>query len=447
MTTIRLFALSLFFFACAALAQDFGLPTNTAGSNFRYVGPGSSVAAGAMPESPVVNTGRSREAGGAGAAVDGIAHGTRNGIKRSSFISSFGTKRPGFGMPGSAPYFAPGAHWTTGTAGDHGFTGPGSSIGGREPGSTGGGDLTGGTGSATGGGEPGSTGGTGDVAGTGTGGASDGTGGPEPTEEPTEVSTGDVVVNGVTFTIGPYEPPELQHDLGFLQNTNDLSDTVPIPLREPNFNESWYYQMQLEAAILGTAFGWVPADGIYEGFAWDDAVPAYLHYLTGDGADYTFDMDKYLTEDPGGQILEETLLKDAEAAIHSALYDLEDAGELKPGETVSFTITSDPVRTAYGDPFYPAPTTVNWQRAVGEMDVWTTTEVIATVQEDGTILMETVTTIHGEDRYNFNPDAAAIDSGEPDALRGEQLTQTGLAHQFTQTGEATRRVLRMLRLP
>jgi hypothetical protein len=38
-------------------------------------------------------------------------------------------------------------------------------------------------------------------------------------------------------------------------------------------------------------------------------------------------------------------------------------------------------------------------------------------------------TLHAEDRYNSNPDAADIATGPPDAENG-RFEQTGLAHQY-----------------
>jgi|GEM_PF-3170371 len=452
---VRLLAILSVLPLTLACAQDypdfepgFGLPTGTADTPtrsqpFEYVGPGSSVAAGAMPETVEVlpgagSTDRSRQAGtmmrrGVDAAGDGIAFGTRKGIKRSPFISSFGTKSPGVGRPGSSPYSAPAAEWTDGTAGGSDLDGPGSTA------DTGDGTTTG-------------DGSSGDGTGSTTTGTSDGTGGDDGSDpvgngrDPTVVATGDVTANGVNFTVGPYLPPDIAHDNGFLQNTNDVNDPVPVPLRDPTPEEIDFYNDQVSDVRWGDWGSWLPVDRWDERFSWDNAIPAYRHFLEGEGADRTFDMDAYLTEDPAGQVVEQSLLNDSESAIDSALYDLDASGQLKPGEPVTFTITSDPVNTEIGDPFYPYPSTVDWQRTVGGMAVWTTTEVTATMLEDGTIEISTTTTIHGEDRYNFNRGQAAIDSGELDSIRGV-LEESGLAQQYTQTGSTTRSDNRTLKLP
>jgi hypothetical protein len=48
-------------------------------------------------------------------------------------------------------------------------------------------------------------------------------------------------------------------------------------------------------------------------------------------------------------------------------------------------------------------------------------------------------TVHAEDRYNFNPGAADIATGTPDGANG-RFEQTGLAHQYTNSGSLEREV-------
>lgn len=260
----------------------------------------------------------------------------------------------------------------------------------------------------------------------------------EEADPPTPVDhDGDLVANGVEFTIGPYQEPDIQHDNGHLQDQSDPTNPVPEPTREPTQEEIDYYNAELDAVTLGDRTSWLPLDWIDDRFGWDNAIPAYRHFLEGDGADRTFDMDAYLNDDPNGGIVEQSLRDDAMAAIDLALGDLATSGDLPVGESVTFTITSDPVTTSETSRFYPYPSTVDWQRTVGGMQVWTTSEVVATRQADGTVDITTSTTIHGEDRYNFNWNQQAIDNGEPDWLRG-RLEIAGLAHQYTQTGSTER---------
>jgi hypothetical protein len=48
-------------------------------------------------------------------------------------------------------------------------------------------------------------------------------------------------------------------------------------------------------------------------------------------------------------------------------------------------------------------------------------------------------TLHAEDRYNFNPGQADINTGTPDAANG-RFEQTGLGHQYTNYGTLQRHV-------
>ena len=272
--------------------------------------------------------------------------------------------------------------------------------------------------------------------------------------DPTQIGSGaDVAANGVDFTIGEYQEPQIQHDNGHLQDQSDLSNPVPEPTRAPTQEEIDYYNEQLDDVVLGDRVSWLPLDQDWipfrdpdERFAWDNAIPAYRHFLEGNGADRTFDMDDYLTSDPAGQVVEQSLLEDASTATDFALNDLATSGDLPVGEPVAFTITSDTVTTSETSIFYPYPSTTDWQRTVGGMQVWTTTDVVATRQPDGTVDVSTSTTIHGEDRYNFNWNQQAIDNGEPDWLRG-RLELGDLAHQYTQTGSTDRTDDRTIDLP
>ena len=278
---------------------------------------------------------------------------------------------------------------------------------------------------------------TSDRNGSGRGGTGDGRGGPQ-APPPQQIPGGNTVTaNGVTFSVGPYAPPTIAHDNGFLQNRSDPSDPVPLPTRPPTQAEIDYYNDELRKISLADWVNELPFGRIDDRFNWDNAIPAYQHFLTGKGADRTFDMENYLTHDTNGGVVERALMADARAATSTAIGDLNSSGQLPVGQPVALTFTSAPIVTRPGDPVYPYPSSTDWQRTVGGMSMWTTTEVTATRQADGSVTVRQVTTIHGEDRYNFNPGQAAIDSGEPDSARGV-LEESGLAHQYTQTGQTKR---------
>lgn len=90
--------------------------------------------------------------------------------------------------------------------------------------------------------------------------------------------------------------------------------------------------------------------------------------------------------------------------------------------------------TEYNKGAYPV--TENWQKAIGGHTIWGSADVSVICDDKKTYFIMALT-LHAEDRYNFNPGAADLATGIPDSANG-RFELTGLAHQFTQYGEARR---------
>lgn len=253
---------------------------------------------------------------------------------------------------------------------------------------------------------------------------------------PNPANPPEVVVEGTTYEIGPDRRPDIRHDNGFLQNPDDPTDPVPRPTQAPTAADREYHADELLQARGGEVLSNVPfADKVDSRLGLDHALPAYRHFLSGDGADRTFDYDSFLDDDPAGRVVRENVQRDVRIAADQLYGELDTQVSSEPGASVRFEMRSDAISVSSTDPNadYPYPRTEDWQKAIGGHAIWTGSEVTVTRLEDGRLLAEASITLHAEDRYNFNPDQQDIATGAPDALRG-RLEQVGLAHQFTQTG-------------
>ena len=99
-------------------------------------------------------------------------------------------------------------------------------------------------------------------------------------------------------------------------------------------------------------------------------------------------------------------------------------------------MTSDVYSAGGSDPRFPYPETENWQKAIGGHPVWTSADVQVTGAAPNRNFTMTIT-LHAEDRHNFNPGAADINTGVPDSANGV-FEVTGQARQYTNYGELTR---------
>lgn len=209
------------------------------------------------------------------------------------------------------------------------------------------------------------------------------------------------------YKIGDPQRPNITHDDGFLGR---------FPPREPglgDYLELAKWRVKLEGAE-------VLRPDLTDGLA------AYRHFLDGNGADRTLDYERYIQNDPSGQVTLNNVIADAQKA----------AEDLSNQQSGNFKITSDPYSMGGSDPRFPYPATENWQKAIGGHAVWSSADVTVTGTPPHREYTMT-TTLHAEDRYNFNPNANDIATGIPDDVNG-QFELTGLAHQYTNTGQVTR---------
>lgn len=238
-----------------------------------------------------------------------------------------------------------------------------------------------------------------------------------------------VVVNGTVYEVRPYRKPTIRHDNGFLQNPNDPADPKPMPTRAPTEAERAFHRSEVIQATGGEVASKLPfADKADKRLGLDHALPAYRHFLTGNGADRTFDYAAYLRDDPSGRATAASAVADIRVAADQLYPTLDQKVGTRPGDSIRFQVQGDPTEARY-------PATEDWQKAIGGHTQWSSATVTVTRQKDGSLKAEADVTLRAEDRYNFNPGQKDIATGAPDAKRGV-LEESGLAHQYTQRGEA-----------
>lgn len=235
------------------------------------------------------------------------------------------------------------------------------------------------------------------------------------------------------------QAPVIKHDHGFLDDGNGNID--PSKRREATWED--YVALAKWTAMLEGAELLRP-DLV-------DGTSAYRHFLTGGGATRTIDYQRFIDGDSSGATILSSAMADAkDAAVRK--HDSMIAGKPPSAGSTSFKMRTDPIGVG-NDGRYPYPATENWQKAIGahliwlEMDVKVdTTEVVAhppgvapgsspvctpggdsaiTYQRTFTVDM----TLHMEDMYNFNPGAADIVTGAPDADNG-RFEETGLGNEY-----------------
>lgn len=126
---------------------------------------------------------------------------------------------------------------------------------------------------------------------------------------------------------------------------------------------------------------------------------------------------------PSGKITLDNAVTDIEQGIER-LYGSTFAG--KPA-TFKVTGTAIPCGRLHAVKF-PYPRTENWQKAIGYHVIWLSADV-SVVMQAGRPCFSMVMTLHGEDKYNFNPGNIDIATGTPDDPNAE-LEAAGLARSF-----------------
>ena len=217
-----------------------------------------------------------------------------------------------------------------------------------------------------------------------------------------------------TYTLSGPKRPTIKHDDGFLalgRRTASAGD---------------YAKLAKWKAILEGAEAFRP--GLTDGTA------AYRHFLEGKGVDRQFSYERYVMNDSAGR----TTLRNAILDIQHGAVDLWHANPT----LTSFQLTGSAIPCGSGlhGGRFPYPATENWQKALGGHVIWLS-GIVSVRQQSGADPQFSMTmTLHGEDRYNFNPGASDIATGVPDQDNGV-FAMTGLAHQYGQFGVLRRAFL------
>jgi hypothetical protein len=226
--------------------------------------------------------------------------------------------------------------------------------------------------------------------------------------------------------------PAFHHDHGFLDDGKGNLD--PSKRRDPTWGDraalaKWIAKLELAEALRPDLV---------------DGTAAYRHFLFGNGAARDVHYERFLQNDNGGKRVLASAMDDARDAVLRR-HDADLAGKTPQPGTHSYHIRTDTIAVNAGNPRYPYPTTENWQKALGAHSIWI--EATATVEvraPAGTPanscpaggyerVLHIQMTIHEEDMYNFNPGAADIATGTPDADNG-RFEVSGLGHEYLNRG-------------
>ncbi len=151
-----------------------------------------------------------------------------------------------------------------------------------------------------------------------------------------------------------------------------------------------------------------------------DGTAMYDHYWQNTGEPKKFNYEKAYKEDGGVRAGVDREIARAQIA----------AEELIRAGNTDFSMTGQ----ASGVPKKYYPKTENWQKTIGDYQVWSHGRVHV---EGNTVTMEI--TVNGEDRWNFNRGARDIGSGAADNENG-RFTEIGWAKPFDTHGSLTRTV-------
>jgi hypothetical protein len=218
-----------------------------------------------------------------------------------------------------------------------------------------------------------------------------------------------------SYKLGKPQRPLIQHDNGFLDKFSP---------RAPNLED--YAKLAKWKAMLEGGEALRPD--------LTDALGAYRHFLEGKGKPRQFSYERYVMGDISGK----TTLRNAILDIQKGAMNLW-TKMLKGQNLSSFQLTGSAISCGGSSPLFPYPATENWQKAIGGHVIWLIGTVTVTKNRNDLPQFYMTMTLHAEDRYNFNPGAADIATGIPDADNGI-FEITGLAHQYDHFSELTRKV-------
>lgn len=241
----------------------------------------------------------------------------------------------------------------------------------------------------------------------------------EPTgkQSPHEVKIGLVSESG-RYRIGPAVRPPIKHDNGHLDMYKQREPTAADRVKLAR----WIAMLEGSEALCNAQTGkFVPA---CNGEDLSDGNAAYRHFLFGNGADRTFNYERFLQNDPAAKNLVQNLINDFQ-------YHVSIIGK----DRVKFSVTSL-AYTVGTNGIAPYPATSNWQKAIGGHFLWLSADVKASATGDK-IYYDADITIHVEDRFNFNPGAADVATGILDSENG-LFEITGLGKQYTNYATVTR---------
>lgn len=230
------------------------------------------------------------------------------------------------------------------------------------------------------------------------------------------------------FTEGPAVRPDIKHDHGFLDDGKGNIDASKR--RAPTWED---YKL--------LAFWWLKLEGA-ETLRKDlkNATDAYRHFLENSGGDFTVDYQSFLGSDDAGKTVLKSVVEDVVASAIE-VDDKKMGGATPPAATEhKFSIVSEGIGAGGKDSRYPYPKTENWQKAIGAHFLWI--DAAVKVQVDpakGKRTFDVRMHLHMEDMYNFNPGAADIATGTPDAENG-RFEVTGLAKEFLSKANVDRTV-------
>ena len=241
--------------------------------------------------------------------------------------------------------------------------------------------------------------------------------------------------------------PVIHHDHGFL---DDGHGNIDETLRQ---DPTWADRLERVKWIAKLEGAELLRPDLVDGTA------AYRHFLFGNGAERDVQYGRFLANDSSGRTVLASAMEDTrQAAIQRHDQDL--AGASPSEGTHTYQIRTDTISVTAGDARYPYPATENWQKALGAHSLWIEASVTVTVTRlrdagseplPGGVPAEgsgsstasgpptfsrhfhIEMTIHAEDMYNFNPGAADIATGTPDAANG-RFEITGLGHEYLNRG-------------
>ena len=254
-----------------------------------------------------------------------------------------------------------------------------------------------------------------------------------------------------TYRVGEPARPPVQHDNGFLQNPLDRRDPKPQPTIAPTQADKDFYNSQnrnvdLAQTAISLGFGkdsslpsWFPGSDTFEQnkhfLDSPDGLDAYEHFLEGGGTDRQFSYEKFVKDDPAGQVVLNSATADLQRGVEDMYSQMVARDPSLRDKPITFKVTGGAITVGDGTVAdgakFPYPDTDNWQKAIGGHTIWSsgTVTVRPPTAPGGKPQFSMNMTLHAEDRYNFNPKQADIETGAPDAVRG-RLEQVGLAHQY-----------------